>query len=205
MGRRIGSIFSQTAYADSVIVVGSNGPQVRGWEDVLYDYFLLRVDVQNKEEVFNEKNRQYEAGLGSSHVHIYRRRSQGKHGQAKTFTDYQETYAIEIYTMELETGGLMSPMADFLVNEMKRIFMRYPSYNIAGIREINNFEAGEPIPPESETNPFQGVYKVVVTIDIFYMEQFLYPQVQDWEINHYGSRYSAGSFVDEIEDPLQIP
>jgi len=201
-GRRIGSIFSQSAYSDGIYVIGANGPSSEPWEDIFYRYFILKLNSHlDKDEVYTTKNLEYNQGFGGHHVHVYLVRSSGKKAHL-TQNDYVDTLGFELYSSELSSLGLRLDSLDFLVSEMRRIFMRYMTYSIAGIRTIDSIQVNSIEPPETERNPFQNVYKRLVTIDIYYSEQFLFPITEAWETTHHGSRYYAGQFREEVEDPL---
>jgi len=203
-GRRIGSVFSQSKYSDGRYIEGANGPRSRPWEDVLYDYYMVKFNsaFTNKFEVYSPINRAYNEAFGTHHVHCYLVRGSGKIKQ-NTRIEYLETYGFELYSNLLSSGGLTAQedAIDFMLDEVQRIFMRYISHHIAGIDVIDRLETYPIQPPETENNPFTSVFKRLVTIDVKWTEQFLYPRTLDWELNHYGSRYYAGEFKEEVEDP----
>jgi hypothetical protein len=139
-GRRIGSVFAQSKYSDGRYIEGANGPQSRPWEDVLYEYFLTKFNSHftDKFEVYSPTNRAYESTFGTHHVHVYLSRSSGKVKQV-TRNEYIETYGFELYSNVLSSAGLTAQddALDFMLDEIKRIFMRYISHSIAGIDTID--------------------------------------------------------------------
>lgn len=202
-GRRIGSVFGQSAFSDGRYIIGANGARYRPWEDILYDYFMLKFSSHfvDKFANYSTVNREYNNSFGNHHVFCYLVRSSGKH-KHNTQVDYLETYGFELYSNYRSTGGqaTIEDAIDFMVDEIQRIFMRYISHSIAGIDIIDNMEIYNIEPPLSDKNPFQSVFKRLVTINVQWSEQWLYPLTEDWEINHYGSRYYAGQFKELVED-----
>ena len=199
--RRIGSIFSQTAFHEEQHVFGSNGPKTRDWADILFDYIIMKstLGFVNKPE-FVTQNLQYMEG--SHHIHVYLQRSTITR-LSLVRNKYNETYAIELYSSALHAGGMVTDSLDVMVADVQRIFSRYFSHWIAGIDIINNINVEQVAPPESTSNPFQGVFKRVVTIDIQWEEEWNYTPAE-WEVNHHGSRYSAGAFKEAIEGDVFI-
>lgn len=205
MTGRIGSIFQQSAYSDSTHVLGANGPLPNSWEDSLYLYFLMKYSSYlNKAEAFAPINREYSNQVESSHhVHVYLVRTTAKKTNP-TWINYTDTYGFEVYSNVLTANGLTeaTDSLQHMVNEIDRIFMNYQSHSIAGIDTTDNLVINEVDPPETPNNPFQGVYKRLVTIDVKYTVEYMFPLELDWEINHYGARYSAGTFKELVEDDI---
>lgn len=199
--QRIGSIFSQSAFHEEQHVFGANGPKTRDWADVLFDYIIMKstLGFVNKPE-FVKQNLQYLEG--SNHIHVYLQRSTITR-KSNIRNVYDETYAIELYSSALHVGGLITDSLDVMVADIHRIFSRYLPNWIAGIRIITNIITEPFAQPESVNNPFQGVYKRVVTIDIQWEEEWNYVMAE-WEVNHLGTKYSTGAFKEAIEDDVFI-
>lgn len=165
----------------------------------------MKTDISDfaKNEMLANRNVQYAENFGTHHLHVFLARGAGKHNRSSGIIDYQETYAFEFYSNVLSSGGLVTDTLDHMSNQVDRIFMRYPTNYIAGISMIDNLVIGETIPPESDNNPFLGVFKRTVFIDIFYTVNFKY-ELETWAINEDVARYSAGSFKEALNDDVFI-
>lgn len=186
---RIGTIKSLSEYCPTRLVIGTNGDFPEPLGDMLYYYFKrFYAGSKPPPSVFDAQN---EPPNPKSTYHVFIRRGpiSGDHKQAMGLAHWADTYVAEVYVRKKSMGEIF-PELETMISEIKRIFIEeYESYGMAGIRVIDNFRSGQPIPPESPRNPFQGVWLVECQFTVYYATQVL---LQPVSYVYNGYKYAAG-------------
>jgi hypothetical protein len=161
----IASLFPETPV---MRVVGASGGFPRPVPSLLYSYFLKNYAGSYPErEVFDEQNEPFQPG-SKAHVFFVREKMAASHKPGKRYIDNVDAYIAQIHVEKKRMAETFNDLFT-IEEELKRIFIvNYPSYGMAGIRQIDHMEGTGYSGPESPNNPFKETWMLSVRFLVYY-------------------------------------
>jgi hypothetical protein len=164
----IASLFPSTPI---MRVIGASGGFPRPIPSLLYEYFLAHYSGSYPErEVFDAQNEPYQPG-SKAHVFFIREKMACSHKPGKGYIDNVDSYIAQIHVEKKRMAETFNDLFT-VAEELKRIFIvNYPSYGMAGIRQIDKMETTGYSGPESPNNPFKETWMLSIRFLVYYWIQ----------------------------------